>query len=205
MAITSIKTGSSFTNLQKYNDFLGPNSAYIPSSFESIATATGTGSSGTITFSSIPSTYSSLQIRILGKNTATSTGRRSAVLQFNSDTANNYVAYHNLYGDGTSATADAATTYNGCLVSYMFASSGAGFTNMFGTAIIDIHDYATTTKNKTVRAFGGVNVNSATATEQAVTLHSSLWLSTAAINSISVKTDGSNWASGTVVSLYGIN
>jgi hypothetical protein len=30
MAITSIKTGSSFTNLIKYNDFLGPNSAYIP-------------------------------------------------------------------------------------------------------------------------------------------------------------------------------
>ena len=30
MAITSIKTGSSFTNLQKYNDFLGPNPAFIP-------------------------------------------------------------------------------------------------------------------------------------------------------------------------------
>ena len=32
MAITSIKTGSSFTNLVKYNDFLGPNPAYIPQS-----------------------------------------------------------------------------------------------------------------------------------------------------------------------------
>jgi hypothetical protein len=30
MAITSIKTGSSFTNLIKYNDFLGPNPAFIP-------------------------------------------------------------------------------------------------------------------------------------------------------------------------------
>ena len=198
MTISSVKTGAIGDSL------LAGNAAFIPTSYESIATATGTGSSGTITFSSIPSTYSSLQIRILGKNTATSTGRRSAVLQFNSDTANNYVAYHNLYGDGASATADAATTYNGCLVSYMFASSGSGFTDMYGTAIIDIHDYATTTKNKTVRAFGGVNVNNATAGDQAVTLHSSLWLSTAAINSISVKTDGSNWTAGTTVSLYGI-
>jgi len=64
MAITSIKTGSSFTNLVKYNDFLGPNSAYIPTSYESIASATGTGSSNTITLSSIPSTYKHLQLRI---------------------------------------------------------------------------------------------------------------------------------------------
>ena len=34
----------------------------VASSFESIATATGTGSSGVITFSSIPSTYKHLQI-----------------------------------------------------------------------------------------------------------------------------------------------
>lgn len=172
-------------------------------SFESIATATGTGSSGTITFSSIPSTYTSLQIRILGRNTAATSGRRTAVLQFNSDTGNNYVAYHNLFGDGAAATADAFTTANGCYVSYMFSASGVS-TDMYGAAIIDLHDYATTTKNKTVRAFGGTNVNNTTAGDQAIVLHSSLWLSTAAINSISVKTDGSNWATGSVFSLYGI-
>ena len=49
MAITSIKTGSSFTNLIKYNDFLAGNTAYNPippNSYESIATVTvGSGGS----------------------------------------------------------------------------------------------------------------------------------------------------------------
>ena len=56
-------------------------------SFESIATATGTGSSGTITFSSIPSTFKHLQIRGISRNSANSIG---ALMQYNSDTGSNY-------------------------------------------------------------------------------------------------------------------
>ena len=89
MAVTSVKTGSSFTNLTKYNDFLGPNSAYIPTSFDSIASATGTGSSGTITFSSIPQTYKHLQIRGIGRLDVV-TGGVSTRIRLNGDTTSNY-------------------------------------------------------------------------------------------------------------------
>ena len=86
-----------------------------PSSFESIATATGTGSSGVITFSSIPSTYKSLQIRYMSKDTNASDGVLNPKIQFNSDTGNNY-AYHELRGDGTSATTNAGDSYSGVLI-----------------------------------------------------------------------------------------
>ena len=80
-----------------------------PSSYESIATATGTGSSATITFSSIPSTYEHLQIRFTGKGTGSAEVDTS--IRFNSDTGSNY-AWHQVYGYGTSAAASNGTSTN---------------------------------------------------------------------------------------------
>jgi hypothetical protein len=79
-----------------------------PSSFESIATATGTGSSATITFSSIPSTYQHLQIRGIAR--ATSGGETEPIdlrLYFNGLTTGIYSS-HALYGNGSSAAATSA-------------------------------------------------------------------------------------------------
>ena len=60
MSISSVKTGAIGDSL------LAGNAAYNPSSFESIATVT-LGSSGAVTFSSIPSTYKALQLRFMAK------------------------------------------------------------------------------------------------------------------------------------------
>jgi hypothetical protein len=172
-----------------------------PSSFESIATATASGVSS-VTFSSIPSTYASLQIRILGRNTAAATSARSAKLRFNSDSATNYNAYHSLFGDGSTVSAESfgtVTDTNGFAV-YCFTSSDTDFASAFGVAIIDIHDYASTTKNKTVRVIGGSDRNG----WGRMVLNSFFWNQTSAINSITLNTDGSNWASGSTFSLYGI-
>ena len=206
MAITSIKTGSSFTNLQKYNDFLGPNAPFIPTSFESIATATGTGSSGTITFSSIPSTYKHLQIRFIAR--AASGGDTLPVnLQFrlNGDNGANYTQ-HNLSGDGTSALATGFNTTDVAGEPFFrnsYAGSGMA-ANIMGVGIIDIHDYASTTKNKTLRTLSGTNYNSGTTGERIV-LSSHLWTNTAAITSITLTSGGARtFATTTVFSLYGI-
>ena len=202
MAITSIKTGSSFTNLQKYNDFLGPNAAFFPSSFESIATATGTGSSGTITFSSIPSTYQHLQIRLLGKITGTGFYRDDLYLRLNSDTGTNY-SRHQLQGDGASASAGgaASSTYIDC---GRIVSSDAAIADTMFTAIIDIHNYASTTQNKTVRIFAGADGNIADNSFR-VWLGSGAWLNTSAVNSITFRPASSNsFTTTTSVALYGI-
>jgi len=83
---------------------------FAPSgAYESIATTTvGSGGASTITFSSIPSTYTHLQIRSINRNTRGLSGMVATLaMSFNSDvTAGNYYR-HRLEGDGSTAYAGA--------------------------------------------------------------------------------------------------
>ena len=103
---------------------LGPSGA-----FESIASATGTGSSGTVTFSSIPSTYQSLQLRIACINT---TGD-NMVLRMNGVTTASYT-WHRLRGTGAAASADSGTSATGI---FFIDNGGATYPS---SLIIDIHN-----------------------------------------------------------------
>lgn len=166
------------------------------SSFESIATATGTGSSNTITFSSIPSTYKSLQIRIAGKSTRAS-NMSTLVMQLNSDTGTNY-SRHSLQGNGTTPSANSNATYNYMLYTDLAA---ANLTNINSVFIVDIIDYASTSKNKTARIFNGQDNNSGSGV---VYLSSGLWMNTSAVNTITFTDINANIASGSTFALYGI-
>lgn len=172
--------------------------------FESIATATGTGSSGTITFSSIPSTYKHLQIRFIAKASPTTVSVRDVQIQFNSDTANNY-ARHNLYGTGSTASALGvdSTISNFIAIQGAACNSDASLANIVGTGIVDIHDYASTTKNKTVRAINGIDTNGVGAGFY-IQLTSGLWIQTAAINSVTLALSSGNFTTQTQFALYGI-
>ena len=193
MSVISLKTK------QKYGTLLAGNAFFMPSAFESIATATGTGSSGTITFSSIPGTYQHLQIRGLFKSTGGSDGGDLTLnVRFNSDSGTNYVR-HRLSGNGTAASASSDT---GITSIYLGSGvGGTGTTNMLGANIIDIHDYASTTKYKTARAFAAGEINT---TPSQVRLGSGLWLSTAAITSISLIDVYGNFTTSSTFALYGI-
>lgn len=199
MAVTKASNSSVRNKSPKYVSFLAGNAAYIPPAFESIATATGTGSSGTITFSSIPSTYKHLQIRYIGRSDEVATVRNLNI-RLNGDTGTNYV-YHNLTGDGTTATAAGVTAVAQMLVRPIPAASASA--NIMGAGIIDIHDYASTTKNKTVRTFVGADANTAS-TDWKVSLFSGLWLNTAAITSISLIAQSGNFTTDSTFALYGI-
>jgi hypothetical protein len=199
--ITRLKLSTIEQGLPKYRSMLAGNDAYLPSSFESIATATGTGSSGTITLSSIPSTYQHLQIRCLLKSTGTSTGLSGGDLRFNGNNTN-YLC-HTLSGNGTTVTAAANTGLSAIALDNAAPQSGSGLSNMMGVMIIDIHDYASTTKNKTVRAMYGVSTNG-TVTADQMYLMSGLWINTSAINQISFISGTANWTSTTKIALYGV-
>ena len=167
-------------------------------SYESIASATGTGSSGTITFSSIPSTYVALQIRTMQRSTGT-TG--ALTVRFNGDTGTNY-AYHTLYGDTASALATGVTGATFILAGVTTTSNDAA--NLMGVSIIDIHSYASTTQNKTVRSLAGKDVNTTSINDNRINLNSGVWLNTAAITSVSVNLSANSFSTDSVVSLYGI-
>ena len=164
-------------------------------SYESISTTTLGSTTASVTFSSISSAYTHLQIRCIARDSST-----PAVLdlQFNGDTGSNY-ARHALYGDGVSATSAASTTQT-----YMRAgdiASSSSTAGVFGAYVIDILDYTSTNKNKTVRMFGGIDNNGG----GTINLRSSLWYATpAAVTSITLFITGSSFATNSSFALYGI-
>jgi hypothetical protein len=172
-----------------------------PGAYESIATFTPSGSTS-ITFSSIPSTYSHLQIRVMSRTFNGSSGGDGALrLRINGLSTSIYDR-HNLSGNSSSASA--GSDINSTEFSLDAMSTGdLTAAGIFGVGIIDIIDYASTTKNKTLRWINGANANGSG--NEIIRLQSGLWRNTGAINSLNFFDATANgFASGTVFSLYGI-
>ena len=180
---------------------LGTGAGASASSFESIATQTLGSASASVTFSSIPSTYQYIQLRCLTRDTTAVNGSQDILMRLNGDSANNY-AFHNLVGDGSTASAAGSATIS--YINLKNAAIGNSSTaSTFGATIINIHDYASTNKNKTARFFAGADANTAS-TNFRVTLGSGVWLSTSAVSSITLIAGGATLAAGSTFALYGI-
>jgi hypothetical protein len=161
----------------------------------------GSGGSSTITFSTISSTYKHLQIRGLVRNNAGNVGLAFIRTKFNADgTSGNYYG-HYLFGDSANASAGATSgSSTGAIAGFVANNNNPSST--FSTAIIDILDYANTSKNKTIRSFGGADYNDANG---GISLVSGLWMSTSAITSIEISSDsGTLFVQNSSFALYGI-
>lgn len=166
------------------------------SAYYSIATANGTGSSY-LNFSSIPQTYTHLQLRGFVRDDVAAVLQDPTYLKLNNDTGNNY-AYHNLIGDGASAVSN-ATTAAGLIVTGK-APGPSSNANMYGVVIIDILDYTNTNKYKTIRSISGNDQNGS----GQVGLFSGLWLNTAAVTRLDFGVSNYYDSSKTVWNLYGV-
>jgi hypothetical protein len=194
MAITKIS--NSGVNGSKY-DIVSADNYYM----EPIATTLVTASSAAnITFSNIPSGYKHLQLRGIYRSTFLNPGAEELKVEFNSDTGSNY-AYHSVAGQGSSAFASSGANQTGIRTVSSFPSDQTT-ASCYGAAVIDILDYANTSKYKTLRALNGFDSNGT----GYLGLTSGLWMNTGVITSIKL----SNWASSEVFkqysrfSLYGI-
>ena len=163
-----------------------------PSSYESIATVTvGSGGQSTVSFSSIPSTYKHLQIRYIGRTSS----NQNTIMRFNGDTGTNY-SLHFLYGQGSSTGAAAETPQT-----YIYTDVLTGSTTGYTAAVIDILDYTSVNKNKTVRSLSGQDLNG---TASYVFYSSGVWRnSSTAITSITFY-GGANYDQYSSFALYGI-
>ena len=168
-----------------------------PGSFVPIATVTVAGgtSAANITFSSIPSTYTHLQVRGIVRPGTNNADMR---LTLNSDSGSNY-ARHRLIGNGASvdATGTASTAFIG-----IFDANGLQTTVAltFGAVIIDILDYANTSKYKTIRALSGNDNNGS----GQVGISSGLWQSTSAASTVTLVMSSGNLDQYSSFTLYGI-
>lgn len=163
----------------------------MPATYEPIATTTLGSAASTITFSSIPNTYTDLRVVLVPIGTA-SFGTR---LNINSDTGSNYSLTY-ISGDGVNAT------------SGRFSSQTTLYIDPTGTLTgttpnlitVDIFSYAGST-NKT----GLVEINADKNGSGRVLRDVILWRSTSAITSLTFAIDGTgNYNTGTTATLYGI-
>lgn len=168
-------------------------SAAAAGAYESIASVTATGGS-TVTFSSIPSTYQDLQIRVLVRTTTD-----AADFRLTANGVTSGYASHFLTGTGSVG----ATEYSAAANIRLDTGAGNNVNSYQHSAIIiDIHDYASTTRNKTFRMFYGADYNT---TGGEVYIGSGLTTSTSAISSLSFDVLGGKvLANPSFFSLYGI-
>ena len=166
-------------------------------SYESIATVTvGAGGSTSIAFSSIPSTYSHLQIRSIAKD-GSSGGVGWMLMRYNgSSTGSDYIYLGYLLGDGSTASTAIAVTST-----YTYAGQIGGSTSTtFGAGIIDILDYANTNKFKTVRIQSSIDNNGS----GSVIMTEGAYLQNTAISSLTVTPANGSFAQYSTFALYGI-
>ena len=161
----------------------------MPVTYTPIASQTLSSSATTVTFSSIPSTYTDL---VLVTNAAATTNTFGEI-RFNSDTATNY-SRTVIYGDGSSAISFIDTTDpNGFNYDFVPASLG-------NIATFHIMNYANTTTFKTTLARVN-NAYSGGATEATV----ALWRSTSAITTVTLALNSTHsYIAGSTFTLYGI-
>jgi len=171
--------------------------SFLTGAYDSIATTTvGAGGAASITFSSIPSTYQHLQIRGIARSTAAS-GPRAVYLRLNSDSGSNY-ASHRLEGNGSSASALALTSQT---YIHIYDNPAANQTaSVFSSLVLDVLDYANTSKNKTARFLNGFDANGS----GYIGFQSGLWMNTTAVTSLTFTLELGDFAQYTQFALYGI-
>ncbi len=174
------------------------------SSYESIATVSvGSGGQATVEFTSIPSTYTDLQIRAITRNTGYSGGgaEQSLKMQFNGDTGSNYLT-HGLIGNGSSASSYVESLATVIYWTYGTIPMTDATAGIYGAGILDILDYKNTNKYKTSRFIGGVDTNGSTSSYS--NFGSGHWRDTAAITSILLFPQAGSFAQYSKFALYGV-
>lgn len=169
-----------------------------PTSYESIATVlVGSGGSSSISFTSIPSTYKHLQLRMYNRTNRSYSGNTVDAINIKLD-GNLYTKLHRLYGDGANASSTVATD------GFYTAQNGSGSTTNsgWGSQIFDLLDYTDTNKNKVGRLFGGFDAGIGAGFVQ---LSSWLWTTTTTPTSIELySVTGSSFYEYSSFALYGI-
>jgi len=170
--------------------------------FDLLETTTLTSDASSVTFSGLDaySGYKHLQIRGTMRSTNADNNREQIRLTFNSSSTG--YAYHSLRGLGSSVLSFASTSTGFIEIPEAGLHNDSGLLDAFGSYVIDILDFANSSKNTTTRGLSGVFGRF---DNDGVALSSGLWNNTAAVTSIGMTTGSStNFITGSRFSLYGV-
>jgi hypothetical protein len=170
-------------------------------SYESIATVTvGAGGASSAAFTSIPSTYKHLQVRLIARTTATgaSDGGYMTVRFNDISSAASYYGQHWLRGNGSAAAAGADGTATNLYMERI--STDQQTASVYGAGVIDILDYTNTNQNRVTRQLIGYDNNGS----GSIYLGSGMLLSTPAITKIELFPNSGNFKQYSSFALYGV-
>jgi hypothetical protein len=156
-----------------------------------------TSSQASITFSSIPATFTDLKLVFSLRGDASSAYNDSFV-QFNGDTGGNY-SFRRLYGTGSSAASDAASS--GSNFGRVGSSVGSTSTaSTFANGEVYIPNY----RSSAAKSFSsdGVTENNGAGAFQVI--YADLYSGTSPITSLTLNGLSTNFISGSSATLYGI-
>jgi len=162
-----------------------------------IASTTLNAAEATVTFLSIPQTYTDLICVMEGRGSRADYDDEVKI-QFNSDTASNYSTTL-LSGDGSVTGSSRAS--NTAYIIGRITSASATASNR-SNMIININNYSNATTYKTVLL--RLNEPPSGGADYGVGLHAGLWRNTAAITTLTLTTANGNFNSGCTFTLYGI-
>ena len=155
-------------------------------------------SQASITFSSIPATYTDLVLRISARS-STTPAQATINIVCNSNTS---ALYSLTFIRGNGATADSQNSSGATELSLATSIPGAAATaNTFGSGEIYFPSY-TVSQNKPISSFTAQETNATTAYIRADAM---LFRSTTAISSIAIDANTYNFVSGSSFYLYGIS
>jgi len=207
MAINRLSQSTAQSAFPKFTNFWDGTTA--TSSFDSLGSIVVSTATATVTFSSIPQTYTHLQVRWTALTTRTTYGYDAMTFRVGNlnsiDSGSNYT-----WQVMRSAGASATTGSTGSADSMWYLDWGFGTTvsSYPMSAVIDILDYTNTTKAKSMRGIYGGDTNGAIGgVYGSINLVGGSWFKSGlpAINTMSFTSyNSNNIAPGTVFTLYGV-
>jgi hypothetical protein len=171
----------------------------MPATYQLIASNTLSSAAASVTFSSIPATYTDLVVRMSVRSTVVGNDVDILMAEFNGNTS---AIYSNTYVVGFSASASSGRDSNQSTTRIGYYITGAAATaNTFSSSELYIPSY-TASQNKPMSGFSVAEKNT---TETAIGAAAGLFRTTTAISSIKfTPQNGTNFASGSSFFLYGI-
>ena len=194
-AVNAVGTGSYSTASASFTTTFHDPGGLVPLQVITVGPAGATS----LEFTNIPNTYKDLQIRAFTRTNRSNNDDQLKV-SFNGDTNANYTA-HQVYGDGSTATAFGFST-SGLNGQFGAIATGAqSQNNLFGASVMDVLDYSNSNKYKNVKTIAGIEWNGG----GYAILNSFLWINTSPITSIRfVPANGTSISQYSSIALYGV-
>ena len=170
----------------------------MAATYKLISSNTLTTATASVTFSSIPSTYTDLVLKISARGSTAAGGAGSSV-RLNGSSGTNYSERRLINFNGTSTQ---AACNSGTAFEYQVIPGDSATSNTFGSMEVYIPSYLSVSKHPISFAYISENI-STTSNQGGVT--ASLWSDTSAVTSFTIAPSSGNFLTGSSFYLYGIS